>query len=156
MPNLRFIRRVQKKFDLTLLLLLLFALTSSAHSLPHSDLSLTPVTFSRQDGFQASTTTFLASFDFKFNFLLHFFDIFSLFPTRRSSWHSTKLPKELFEAPKQSKKAVKCTLDIEKEAWSNPFVSLYFFRSPSLFQLADSYSLCVVVPSISHSPSRVS
>ncbi|GAA5982437.1 hypothetical protein JCM5350_000410 [Sporobolomyces pararoseus] len=31
------------------------------------------------------------------------------------------LPKELFEAPKQSKKAIKCTLDIEKEAWSNPF-----------------------------------
>ncbi|GAA5949039.1 hypothetical protein JCM3765_003990 [Sporobolomyces pararoseus] len=31
------------------------------------------------------------------------------------------LPRELFETPKPSKRSVKCTLEIEKEAWSNPF-----------------------------------
>ncbi|GAA6019858.1 hypothetical protein JCM11491_004856 [Sporobolomyces phaffii] len=31
------------------------------------------------------------------------------------------LPRELFEAATPSKKAVKCSLELEKESWSNPF-----------------------------------
>ncbi|GAA5895900.1 uncharacterized protein JCM6883_001651 [Sporobolomyces salmoneus] len=32
-----------------------------------------------------------------------------------------KVPKELHGLPKSTKGAAKCTLDIEKDAWSNPF-----------------------------------